>query len=52
MPGVEQGSSGRGRTAGTGRESVAVPTDRPRPQWRGLFVEPDLPPRDEEDGDE
>ena len=26
-------------------------TDKPRPQWQGLFVEPDLPPADEEDED-
>lgn len=30
-------------------DSRAHTADRPRPQWRGLFVEPDLPPVDEED---
>ena len=36
----------------TGR-SVTVPErtgEPPRPEWRGLFLEPDLPPFVEEDG--
>lgn len=39
---------GRGRTAGTGRVEEAR-TGSPKPQWRGLFREPDWPPEDDED---
>lgn len=45
---VERSSSGRGRTADTGHAEEA-PTGSPRPQWQGLFREPDWPPEDDED---
>lgn len=43
-------SAGR---VGTGRSGVVVAStvEPPRPQWQGLFQEPALPPRDEEDDD-
>jgi len=48
MPAIERSSSGRGRTADTGR-TEAAPTGRPRPEWQRLFREPDWPPEDDED---
>jgi len=38
----------RDRMAVTGRVEEA-PTGSPRPQWQGLFREPDWPPEDDED---
>ena len=32
-------------------ESAARIVEAPRPEWQGLFLEPDLPPRDEDDTD-
>ena len=38
--------------ADTGRSATAAPTgEAVRPQWRGLFQEPDLPPAPVEDDD-
>lgn len=43
-------SLSRSRADGTGRaERTADPV--PRPEWQGLFREPDLPPYDEDDAD-
>lgn len=38
-----------GRRDGTGRPGVTVArtAEPPRPEWRGLFQEPDWPPEDE-----
>jgi hypothetical protein len=47
MPEVVPEGRPRDRTAVT--EQLARIVEQPRPQWEGLFLEPDLPPRDEED---
>jgi hypothetical protein len=39
----------RDRVAVTGRLARTVEPPRERPQWQGLFVEPDLPPVEEAD---
>lgn len=56
MPEAARRPLGRGRTAAIGRPGAgAVRTDeapRERPQWQGLFREPDLPPYDEPEGDD
>lgn len=37
------------RVAAIGRDVPARIVEPPRPQWQGLFVEPVLPPYDEDD---
>lgn len=54
MPEAERRPLSRVRTAVTGGLPAGVArTVEPceRPQWEGLFREPDLPPYDEEDDD-
>lgn len=36
-------------SAVTVREDARARTDKPRPQWQGLFVEPEWPPEEETD---
>jgi hypothetical protein len=54
MPEAERRPLSRVRTVATGRRPAGVARTaepRERPQWQGLFREPDLPPYDEEEPD-
>ena len=51
MSEIERRPLSRARMAAIGRPTTEVvrTADRPRPQYEGLFREPDLPPYAEED---